>query len=138
MLTYLSVKLVRFSVMELSDSGSKELVEKTRKTILSHEGIVKTVSLKVREVSSKIFVDASVQVPSHMPLEEAHSLASTIEADLKQPWQCDATIHVEPSEKEGKLDELVMKLATVDGVKKCMISQQFTLAVNLHHVACLR
>ena len=119
LLCYLSIKLVRVSVMELSDTASKELVEKTRKIIASHEGVVKIENLKVRKVGSKIFVDASVQVPSHMPLEEAHSLASKIEADLKQALgNVDATIHIEPSEKESKLDELVKRLATVDGVKE--------------------
>jgi divalent metal cation (Fe/Co/Zn/Cd) transporter len=119
MLTYLSIKLVRFSVMELSDTASKELVQKIRKVILSREGIVKNENLKVRKVSSKIFIDASVQVPSHMPLEEAHSLVSQIEADLKQALgNVDATIHIEPSEKEAKMDQLVEKLATVEGVKE--------------------
>jgi cation diffusion facilitator family transporter len=119
LLCYFSSKLVRVSVMELSDTASKELVEKTRKLIASHEGVVKIENLKVRKVSSKIFVDASVQVPSHMPLEEAHSLASKIEADLKQALgNVDATIHIEPSEKESKLDELVEKLAMADGVKQ--------------------
>jgi cation diffusion facilitator family transporter len=119
MLTYLSVKLVKFSVMELSDSASKELVDKTRKIILSCEGVVKTENLKVRKVSSKIFVDASVQVPSLMSLQEAHSLASKIEACLKDAFgNVDATIHIEPSDKERKMDQLVEKLATVDGVKE--------------------
>jgi cation diffusion facilitator family transporter len=119
MLSYLSFKLVKFSVMELSDTASKELVQKTRKVILSHEDIVKNENLKVRKVSSKIFIDASVQVPSHMPLEEAHSLVSRIEADLKQVLgNVDATIHIEPSEKETKMDQLVEKLATVEGVKE--------------------
>ncbi len=119
MLSYFSVKLVRSSVMELSDTASKELVQKTRKVILSHEGIVKIENLKVRKVSSKIFIDASVQVPSHMPLEEAHSLVSTVEADLKQALgNVDATIHIEPSEKETKMDQLVERLATVEGVKE--------------------
>jgi cation diffusion facilitator family transporter len=119
MLSYLSVRLVRASVMELSDTASKELVDKTRRLITSHEGVVKIENLKLRKVSSKIFIDASVQVPSHMPLEEAHSLASKIEADLKQTFgNVDATIHIEPSEKESNLDQLVEKLATVDGVKE--------------------
>lgn len=119
LLSYLSIKLVRASIMELSDSTSRDLVEKTRKIICSHEGVVKVASLKVRKVSSKIFVDASVQVPSHMPLEEAHTLASKIEADLKQALgNVDATIHIEPSEAESTLDRLVEKLATVDGVKQ--------------------
>ena len=119
LLSYLSVKLVRASVMELSDTASKELVQKTRKIITQHNGVVKALNLKVRKVSSKIFIDASIQVPSHMPLEEAHSLASKIEADLKQALgNVDATIHVEPSENESKLDQQVEKLATVDGVKQ--------------------
>ena len=119
LLTYLSIKLVRVSVMELSDTASKELVQKTRKLIASYDGVVKIETLKVRKVSSKIFIDTSVHVPSHMPLEEAHSLASKIEAGLKQGLgNVDATIHIEPSEKEAKLDQLVEKLATVDGVKE--------------------
>ena len=119
MLSYLSFKLVKFSVMELSDTASKELVEKTRKIILSCEGVVKTENLKVRKVSSKVFVDASVQVPSLMSLEEAHSLASKIESCLKDAFSnVDATIHIEPSDKERKMDQLVEKLATVDGVKE--------------------
>ena len=128
MLSYLSVKLVRAGVMELSDTASKELVRKTRRLIASHEGVVKVVNLKVRKVSSKIFIDASIQVISHMPLEEAHSLASKVEANLKQALgDVDATIHIEPSEQESKLDELVKKLAMVDGVKEVHeISTVFT------------
>ena len=119
MLSYLSFKLVKFSIMELSDTASKELVQKTRKVILSQDGIVKSENLKVRKVSSKVFVDASVQVPSLMSLEEAHSLASKIEAGLKEAFgNVDATIHIEPSDKGTKMDQLVEKLATVDGVKE--------------------
>ena len=119
MLTYLSFKLVKFSIMELSDSASKELVQKTRKVILSCEGVVKTENLKVRKVSSKVFIDASVQVPSLMSLEEAHSLASKIETCLKEAFgNVDATIHIEPADKETKMDQLVEKLATVEGVKE--------------------
>ena len=119
LLSYLSIKLVRFSIMELSDTASKELIEKTRKTIMCHIGVEKTVSLKVRKVSSKTFIDASIQVSSHMPLEEAHTLASKIEVGLKDALgNVDATIHIEPSEKDAKMDELIQKLAMVDGVKE--------------------
>jgi cation diffusion facilitator family transporter len=119
MLSYLSIKLVKSSVMELSDTASRELVQKTRKAISSCEGVVKTENLKVRKVSSKIFVEASVQVPKVMSLEEAHSLASKIETCLKeQMGTVEATIHIEPFDKGTKLDELVEKFATVDGVKE--------------------
>jgi cation diffusion facilitator family transporter len=119
MLTYLSFKLVKFSIMELSDTASKELVQKTRKIIVSCDGVVKTENLKVRKVGSKVFVDASVQVPSIMSLEEAHSLASKIENCLKETFgTVDATIHIEPSDNGVKMDELVNKLATVEGVNE--------------------
>jgi len=127
-LTYLSIKLVRFSVMELSDSASKELVEKTRRIILACNGVVKTESLKVRKVSSKIFVESSVQVPNLMSLEEAHSLASKIENCLKDAFgTVDATIHVEPSNEEKKIGNLIQKLATVDGVKEVH-------DISIHHI----
>jgi len=119
MLSYLSVKLVRYSVMELSDTASKELVQKIRKVVVSHDGLVKAENLKVRKVSSKVFVDASIQVSSYMSLEEAHSLATKIEADLKDALgNVDSTIHIEPSEKDAKMEQLVEKLAMVDGVKE--------------------
>ena len=140
MLSYFSVKLVRSSVMELSDTASKELVQKTGRIILSHEGVIKTENLKVRKVSSKIFLDASIQVSTHMSLEEAHELASKIETDLKRALgNVDATIHIEPSEKDAKMDQLVEKLAMVDGVKEVHeISTIFTggkFYITLH--ACV-
>jgi cation diffusion facilitator family transporter len=119
LLTYLSVRLVRSSIMELSDTASKELVQKTRKEILSHEGILKCENLKVRKVGSKIFAECSVQVSSFMSLEEAHVLASNIEANLAKTFgNVDATIHIEPAEEETKVEQLVEKLATMENVKE--------------------
>ena len=137
MLTYLSIKLVKFSVMELSDTTSKELLEKTRRIILSCDGVVKTENLKVRKVSSKVFVEASVQVPILMNLQDAHSLATKIESCLKDGFgNVDSTIHIEPSDKERKMDQLVEKLATVDGVKEVheisIISVAGKLYITLH------
>jgi cation diffusion facilitator family transporter len=117
MLTYLSIKLVRASVSELSDTASKEIVVKTRKEILACAGVQKIENLKVRKVGSKIFVDASVQVPSIMSLEDAHALSSKIESCLKDAFgNVDATIHIEPSDSDKKLAEKVKKIAIVEGV----------------------
>lgn len=137
MLCYLSIKLVRYGIMELSDTASKDLVQKTRKIINSSEGVVKMENLKVRKVGSKIFVDASVQVPSHIPLEEAHSLTSKIELNLKRALgNVDATIHIEPSEKGTQMEQLVKKLATVDGVNEVheisIVSTGSKLYITLH------
>ena len=119
MLTYLSIKLARASINELSDSASKDIVTKTQKAILSCEGVLKTESLKVRKVGSKVFIDAAVSVPNGMGLEDAHNLTSKIESCLKDALgNVDATIHVEPADKEKHLREEVAKLASVEGVKE--------------------
>jgi divalent metal cation (Fe/Co/Zn/Cd) transporter len=105
--------------MELSDTASKEMVQKIRKEILSDEETLKCLNLRVRKVGSKMFVETTVQVSSHMSLEEAHALASRIEANLTKAFgNVDATIHIEPSERETKMEQLVAKLATVEGVKE--------------------
>jgi cation diffusion facilitator family transporter len=119
LLGYLSIGLVRSNVMELSDSASKETVQKIRKEILSNEGALKCGTLKVRKVSSKMFIDATVQVSNRMSLEEAHALASKLEANLEKTFgNVDATIHIEPSERETMMQQLVEKLATVEGVRE--------------------
>lgn len=118
LLSYMSVRLVRSSIMELSDTASKGLVQKIRKTILSHDGVRSCRNLKVRKVSSKIFAECTLQVSSRMSLDEAHALASEIEADLKKQFgNIDATIHIEPSE-ETEVERLIKNLATVDGVRE--------------------
>ena len=119
LLGYLSIRLVRSSIMELSDTASKELIQKTRTEILSHEGILKCENLKVRKVGSKIFAECTVQVSSFMNLEEAHALASKIEMNLTKTFgSVEATIHIEPSEKETRMEQIVEKLASVEGVRE--------------------
>ncbi|MDR0373946.1 MAG: cation-efflux pump [Nitrososphaerota archaeon] len=119
MLIYLSIKLAKSSIMELSDTASKELVEKTRRVIQSCDNVIKIECLKVRKVGSKVFVDVSVQVPNVMSLEDAHASASKIETCLKDACgNVDATIHVEPADKEHTIKQLIEKLAAVEGVRE--------------------
>jgi cation diffusion facilitator family transporter len=119
MLVFLSIRLARASIMELSDSATKEIVEVTRKSVLAHDGIRECRTLKVRKVGSKIFAECTVQVSSSMSLEEAHVLASAIEEDLEKTFgNVDASIHIEPAEEETKVEQLVKELATVENVKE--------------------
>jgi cation diffusion facilitator family transporter len=119
MLCYLSFRLVRSSINELSDTASKDIIQKARKIILSCAGVVSSDNLKVRKAGNKFFVDVTVQVPKLMSLEEAHALATHIEQCLKDGFgNIDATIHIEPCEKETEMNQLVEKLATVEGVKE--------------------
>jgi cation diffusion facilitator family transporter len=119
MLVFLSIRLARASIMELSDTASKEIVQSIRKQIILHEGVMENRNLRVRKVGAKTFIETTVQVSSSISLDDAHALASKIEADLKAAFgNVDTTIHIEPSEKEHRMETLVEKLATVEGVKE--------------------
>jgi cation diffusion facilitator family transporter len=119
MLTYLSIRLARASILELSDTASKDLVQRIRKSVLAQSGIRDCRKLKVRKVGSKIFAECSVIVPSLMSLEEAHALASNIEENLVETFgNVDTTIHIEPAEEETNVAQLFEKLAMVENVKE--------------------
>ena len=119
MLIYLSIKLARASIMELSDATSKEMTQKIEKAILSEQGILKNESLRARQVGSRTFIETTLQVPEVMSLDEAHALASRIEGKLTKTFgNVDATIHIEPCEGEAGMVQLVERLATVDGVRE--------------------
>ena len=119
LLMYLSIKLVRNSVMELSDTSSKELRNTVKSIILSEASVLKNASLRTRKAGSKTFVEATIQVPDKMTLDDAHASASRIEAKLTETFGAvDATIHIEPGERETSVERLVEKLAKVDGVRE--------------------
>jgi divalent metal cation (Fe/Co/Zn/Cd) transporter len=124
--------------MELSDTIPKDVAEEIRKQILDVKGASCCKDLRVRKAGTKTFVEASVQVPEYISLEEAHALASEIEEKLKASLgNTEATIHVEPAQTEIRTEKLLEKLATeIGGVKEAHeISTVFTkgkLYVTLH------
>ncbi|MDX1813416.1 MAG: cation diffusion facilitator family transporter [Candidatus Bathyarchaeia archaeon] len=119
MLIFLSARLARASIMELSDTASKELVQKIRNVVDAYEEIMNCRDMKARRAGSKIFVECTIQVSRVMSLEEAHALASDIEEHLvKMFGSVDASIHIEPAEEETRMEHRVEKLATVEGVRE--------------------
>ncbi|MEM1536521.1 MAG: cation-efflux pump [Candidatus Bathyarchaeia archaeon] len=117
---YLSVKLVRASGLELSDAAPKGILEKVRGEIAATEGVSKIAGLRVRKAGAKTFVEAIIAVPDYMSLEEAHTVASKVEENLKRLLgSAEVVVHVEPPEKEMLTTKLVEQLAgRVEGVKE--------------------
>ncbi|MEM2440628.1 MAG: cation transporter dimerization domain-containing protein, partial [Candidatus Bathyarchaeia archaeon] len=117
---YLSVKLVKASGMELSDAVPKGLIEKVIVEIAATDGVSKIANLRVRKAGAKTFVEAAINVPDYMSLEESHAVASKVEENLKRLLgSAEVVIHVEPSEREMLTAKLVEKLAReVEGVKE--------------------
>jgi cation diffusion facilitator family transporter len=120
LLTYLSVRLVWSSGMELTDTISKEVADKVRHEIVGTKGVNKLEALKIRKAGEKAFVRATVQVPDYLNIEEAHELTSRIESNIKNVLpNSDVAIHTEPCKPQMPTEKLVEKLAAeVQGVKE--------------------
>ncbi|MEM3000142.1 MAG: cation-efflux pump [Candidatus Bathyarchaeia archaeon] len=119
LLSYMSIKLARSSIKELSDAASEGLVQQLRREISAHEGVRGCRDLKVRKVGSKIFAECALQVSSLMSLDKAHGLASEIEEDLKKRFgNITIAIHIEPSEEEESVKQRIEQLAMVDDVSE--------------------
>ncbi|MEM3612223.1 MAG: cation diffusion facilitator family transporter [Candidatus Bathyarchaeia archaeon] len=135
---YLSIRLVKTSGMELSDAISRDVAEKVRKEIASTIGVSNVKGLRVRRAGDKTFVEATIQVPDYIGLEEAHTLATHVEDKLKKALRnAEVLIHVEPPEKEILTPQLVEKLAReVEGVKEVhevnVVYSRGKLYVTLH------
>jgi cation diffusion facilitator family transporter len=119
LLSYLSVKLIWESGMELSDSISRDVADKVRREILSTEGVRKCEYLRVRRAGDKTFIRATVQVPDYLDFEEAHDLTSKAEENIRKAIRnAEVTIHTEPLEAESSTEKLIEKLTLeTDGVK---------------------
>ncbi len=112
LLSYLSIRLVWKSGMELSDTISKDVVDKVRKQILETKGVCRCEDLKVRKAGERIFIRATVQVPDYSDLEEAHELTSRIEENIKATiGNAEISIHTHPSETGMPTEKFVKKLA---------------------------
>jgi cation diffusion facilitator family transporter len=119
LLSYLSVKLVWESGMELSDAISSDVAERVRRAIVGTEGVRRCVDLRIRKAGDKTFVRATVQVPEYIGFEEAHGLTSKIEANIEKALgNAEVTIHTEPFQTEVPTEQLIEKLALqTEGVK---------------------
>ena len=120
LLTYLSVKLVWSSGLELTDTISKDVADKVEHEIIGTEGVRRLEALKIRKAGEKVFVRATVQVPDYLNLEESHGLTSRIESNIRNVLgNCEIAIHTEPCKPEMPTEKLVEKLAMeVQGVEE--------------------
>jgi cation diffusion facilitator family transporter len=138
MLTFLSVRLVKSSGLELTDTISKDVVERVRKEILATKGICNLKDLKIRKAGDKSFVRATMEVPDYMGLEEAHDLTSKVETTIRSILgNVDVSLHTEPCESHMPTEKLVEKLAIeVEGVKGAhevdVVYSEGKLYITLH------
>ena len=120
LLSYLSVKLVWSSAMELSDTISKRVADKVREAVNTSKEVSKVEDLKIRKAGDKVFVRTTVQIPDYLTLDEAHALTAKIEADVKKiVGNSEVTIQTKSCATEMTTEKLVETLAReVQGVRE--------------------
>lgn len=120
LLSYLSIRLILSSGLELSDAISTSVVKDIRKEILSTKGVSVCKDLKVRRVGAKVYVETTVCVPSSMGLAEAHDVASQIEANvIRSRGDSSVTVHIEPIGEEKPIEKEIETLAmNAEGVRE--------------------
>jgi cation diffusion facilitator family transporter len=120
LLSYLSLKLVWSSSMELSDTISKRVADRVREAMSTSKEVAKVEDLKIRKAGDKIFVRTTVQIPDYLTLDEAHDLTAKIEADVKKiVGNSEVTIQTKPCTTEMTTEKLVETLAReVQGVRE--------------------
>lgn len=91
---------LRDLVKLLSDvAPPMKLVEETRKTIEKHG--VKVERIRLRLVMEGFYQgDITIRLPPNITIEEAHKITDIIERELKNKYNIDVAIHIEPYRTE--------------------------------------
>ncbi len=99
LLTYLSIRLIHASALDLSDAVSGKLVKSILAEIRKTSDVLKTKELRVRRVGQTVFVDAVLAVSPYVGITDADTIAARIEANLtKLLGPSSIMIHLEPLE----------------------------------------
>jgi cation diffusion facilitator family transporter len=116
---YLSLKLIRASVLDLSDAVSGKLVKSVLNVIRETDEVLKCKELRVRRVGDVTYVEAICAVSPYAGIADADSIASRVEANLqKLLGKSSVILHLEPLDWDVPV-ELKVREATsrVQGAK---------------------
>ncbi|MBN1633736.1 MAG: cation diffusion facilitator family transporter [Ignavibacteria bacterium] len=96
-------KLTKKAYDSLMDKVPKGMYEKIKNVITSTEGIEGLKNLRVRSTSSKIFIDATVNVGRTKLFYETHEITEKIEDKIKKIAEnADIILHTEPVESKDE------------------------------------
>jgi len=134
---YSSFNVVRDSFAVLMDVAPRGVVEQLREQILGVEGVEDCHQVRVRRAGSKFFVDAHVEIEGHIPLNQAHSIASRIEEKIVTVFpNSDVLIHTEPHIHENPfavIRTIASQIPEIKGIHRIIIKTiEKKLSVSYH------
>ncbi|HUK29168.1 MAG TPA: cation diffusion facilitator family transporter [Candidatus Acidoferrales bacterium] len=115
----LSVRLIRVSILDLSDAVSGKLVKSVLRVIRETNEVLKVKELRVRRVGDVTYVDAICAVSPYAGLADADGIASRIETNLhKLLGKSSVILHLEPLEWDVPVELRVRDVTNrVEGAK---------------------
>ncbi len=127
MIARTGVKLIRFSVNELTDKAIEyERKEEIIDFIKGFPELKGVHAFKTRRAGGKIYINCHIQFEPDLSLEDAHSMAHKIKDALEEryPEVEDFLVHIEPDEKRSTLPgdieaRLEAELGKFEEIKSC-------------------
>lgn len=119
MLLFLSSRLAYRNAMELTDAIHPSLVNKVRDATIKTEGVLECQDVKMRKVSSDIFVELTVSLTGNINFEKAHAISANVEKNVKKAIGANTvTVHFEPEYRDVPLESMIGEVSMgIDGVK---------------------
>jgi cation diffusion facilitator family transporter len=116
---YVSVQLGRRAVSVLLDAAPPGLVERLATETALVPGVQTVGPVRVRQAGAHTFVDLTVHVDRSVSLEEAHQIATAVEARIiARVQQGDVVVHVDPRRQgDESLPQTVGAIAAKMGLK---------------------
>lgn len=94
-----------------------EFIKKVESIVLSHPGVVGMHDLVVHDYGpGRVMLSLHVELPSDVDVHDAHTLIDSIEGNLEVELNCEAVIHLDPTDTEDM--ELLRQKRIVSDVVK--------------------
>ncbi|MBE0512741.1 cation-efflux pump [Candidatus Bathyarchaeota archaeon] len=137
-IVYSGLNVVRDSFGALMDAAPKGVLNQVKEQILRVDGVEDCHHLRVRRAGSKFFVDAHVEIDGQIPLNQAHSIASSIEEQIVKVFpDSDILIHTEPHTGEDPIAVIrnvasqISEIKGIHGIAVKTIGRKLSVSCHL-------
>lgn len=135
---YSGLKVIRDSFSTLMDAAPKGVLDQIEERILGVDGVEDCHHLRVRRAGSKFFVDTHVKIDGQIPLNQAHSIASSIEEQIEKVFpDSDILIHTEPHTGEEPIPVIrniasqISEIKGIHGIAVKTIGNKLSVSYHL-------
>lgn len=117
----------------LGQAPDAEFVKGIERVVMSHSAIVGIHDMMVHDYGpGRVMVSLHAEIPVEMDFMEAHDIIDDIEMDIKNEFQCDITIHMDPvvleDEKTNQMRERVKRI--VESVENDLTMHDFRMTTG--------